>query len=115
DANTLAVRRNVMQPFRDTRGRYFTDDAELAWRLHHAGVRFAFVGEPTVDYTFNPASHAFIYEVTETIDGPAVIARPRVRSVHAARSRVAEVAGVRLGRITGHPHPADRRAGAGHH
>jgi glycosyltransferase involved in cell wall biosynthesis len=115
DANTLAVRRHVMQPFRDTRGRYFTDDAELAWRLHHSGVRFAFVDEPTVDYTFNPQSHAFIYEVKEMDDGPRVVARPRVRSVRAARSRVAEIAGVRLGRISGRPHPADRQVAAPHH
>ena len=99
DANTIAVRRAVMQPFPDGRGRYESEDIRLAIALFRRGVRFEFVPEVTVDYTFNPASHCYSYTI-EQRDGEVVISsRPKVADWRAARGRVLEAGKVRLHRL----------------
>ena len=99
DANTIAVRREVMQPFPDGRGRYESEDIRLAIALFRRGVRFQFVPEVTVDYTFNPASHCYSYTV-EQRDGEVVLtSRPKVADWRAARGRVLEAGKVRLRRL----------------
>lgn len=99
DANTIAVRRAVMQPFPDGRGRYESEDVRLAIALFRRGVRFEFVPEVTVDYTFNPASHCYSYTI-EQRDGEVVISStPKVADWRAARGRVFEAGKVRLRRL----------------
>lgn len=99
DANTIAVRRAVMQPFPDGRGRYESEDIRLAIALHRRGVRFQFVPEVTVDYTFNPESHCYSYTIEEQGDDVVISSRPKVADWRAARGRVLEAAYVRMRRL----------------
>lgn len=113
DANTIAVRRSAMAPFPDGCGRYESEDVLLAIRLFRQGVRFEFVPEVTVDYTFNPESHCYHYSIGEQGGQMVVTSRPKVDSWRAARGRVLEAAEVRLTRLVG---PNGRTLDkAGHH
>lgn len=98
DANTIAVRRTAMVPFPDGRGRYESEDILLAIRLFRRGVRFRFVPEVTVDYTFNPGSHCYDYSITEQGGRAVVTSRPKVADWRAARGRVLEAVRIRLTR-----------------
>jgi hypothetical protein len=106
DANTIAVRRTVMRPFPDGRGRYESEDIRLVLALHKRGVEFEFVPEVTVDYTFNPESHCYSYTIETRDDGVVVSSRPKVGDWRAARGRALEAAKVRVKRL------ADRASAA---
>lgn len=106
DANTIAVRRAVMRPFPDGRGRYESEDIRLVLALYNQGVQFEFVPEVTVDYTFNPESHCYTYSIEKGDDGVVVSSRPKVADWRAARGRALEAAKVRVKRL------ADRASAA---
>lgn len=99
DANTIAVRRSAMRPFPDGRGRYACEDVLLAARLFRRGVRFEFLTDVTVDYTFNPASHTYRYSITEQDGRTVVTSRPKVDGWRSAKGRVLEAVGVRVKRV----------------
>lgn len=99
DANTIAVRRGVMQPFPDGRGRYESEDIRLVLALHKRGVEFEFIQQVTVDYTFNPESHCYTYSIETRDDQVVVSSRPKVADWRAARGRALEAARVRVKRL----------------
>lgn len=95
-----------MQEFPDGRGRYESEDIRLVLALHKRGVRFEFVPEVTVDYTFNPASHCYNYSIENQGGRVVVTSRPKVADWRGAKGRVLEAARVRVKRL------ADRASAA---